>query len=333
MKRVTIKELAKVLNLSPSTVSRALSDHPDISKATKEKVREASKMFNYSPNLRARYLRTKSSGLIALILPEYFMFFIPEMMKTISDAVGQKGYSLMVFQSDNSYIKELNIINNCNQLCVDGILLSISSGFQESNELLELNRDGAPIVLLDRTWVNEEMSSVGIDGAGVAYEAVQYLFKKGHKKIGGLFASYNHRMSERRQSGFEKACKENEMQINALNIDSPNDFDKQLSDFLESHKSITALFTMTDELMIKCHSGLQRLGFRIPEDMSLISISDGVLVDILTPKITHLFHSPIEIGKKSVELLFERIEDKMSETKSLKVECKLVEYESVKDLN
>ena len=333
MKRVTIKELAKVLNLSPSTVSRALSDHPDISEATKEKVREASKMFNYTPNLRARYLRTKSSGLIGLILPEYFMFFIPELMKSVSDAVSQKGYSLIVFQSDDSYTKELNIIKNCNQLCVDGILLSISSGFQGSNELLELNRDGAPIVLLDRIWGNEEMSSVGIDGGGVAYEAVEYLFKKGHRNIGGLFASYNHRMSERRQSGFEKACKENEMQINALNIDSPNDFDKQLSGFLESHKSITALFTMTDELMIKCHSGLQRLGHRIPEDISLISISDGVLANILTPKITHLFHSPVEVGERAVELLLERIGDKESQTKSLKIDCKLVEYESVKDLS
>lgn len=333
MKRVTLKEIAKALNLSPSTVSRALSDHPDISTETKEKVRDASKMFNYSPNLRARYLRTKSSGLIALILPEYFMFFIPEMMKSISDAVSQKGYSLMVFQSDDSYTEELNIINNCNQLCVDGILLSISSGFQESNELLELNRDGAPIVLLDRIWGNEDMSSVGIDGAGVVSEAVEYLFKKGHRKIGGLFASYNHRMSESRQSGFEKACKKNNVGINVLNIDYPNDFNNQLLKFLESHKDITALFTMTDDLMIKCYSSLQRLGFRIPEDMSLISISDGILANILTPKITHLFHCPTEIGRTSVELLFERIKDKTSETKSLEIDCKIVESESVKDLS
>ena len=98
MKRITIKELAGVLSLSTSTVSRALSDHPDISQETKEKVREASKIYNYTPNLRALYLRTKSSGLIGLILPEYHMFFIPEMMKSISEEVSKKGFSLLVFQ-------------------------------------------------------------------------------------------------------------------------------------------------------------------------------------------------------------------------------------------
>ncbi|MFT4733999.1 MAG: DNA-binding LacI/PurR family transcriptional regulator, partial [Arcticibacterium sp.] len=82
-----------------------------------------------------------------------------------------------------------------------------------------------------------------------------------------------------------------------------------------------------------CYSSLQRLGFRIPEDMSLISISDGILANILTPKITHLFHCPTKIGRTSVELLFERIKDKTSETKSLEIDCKIVESESVKDLS
>ncbi|AWV99952.1 LacI family DNA-binding transcriptional regulator [Arcticibacterium luteifluviistationis] len=333
MKRVTIKELAKVLNLSISTISRALSDHPDISQDTKNKVREASKLYNYTPNLRARYLRTKSSGLIGLILPEYNMFFIPEMMKSISEAVGEKGYSLLVFQSDDSYQKELDLIDYCNQLSVDGILISISSGFDTSDKLSKLNSEGAPIVLLDKIWENDDMSSVGIDGANVAKEAINYLVKKGHRRIGGVFSDNSQMITETRLEGFKNACQENGIEPLVLMIDSLETFDQTLLDFLHKNEGITALFAMTDELMIRCHSGLQRHSYKIPEDISLIVISDGVLPRILAPRTSHYFHSPKMVGETAVGLLFERMKDKVCSTKTLKIDCSLVELESVKDIN
>ncbi|WP_341226235.1 LacI family DNA-binding transcriptional regulator [uncultured Arcticibacterium sp.] len=333
MKRVTIKELAKVLNLSISTVSRALSDHPDISQDTKKKVREASELYNYTPNLRARYLRTKSSGLIGLILPEYHMFFIPEMMKSISEAVSKKGYSLLVFQSDDSYQKELDLIEYCNQLSVDGIMISISSGFINSEELSKLNKDGAPLVLLDKIQENDDMSSVGIDGAGIAKESINYLIKNGHRKMGGVFSDSSQMITETRLAGFKQACEENNIEPLILMISDLDRFDETLLNFLNVNKGVSALFAMTDELMMRCHSGLQRHSYKIPEDISLIVISDGVMPKILHPRITHYFHSPKLVGETAVNLLLERIKDKTCQTKTLKIDCSLVELESVKDLN
>jgi LacI family transcriptional regulator len=330
MKRVTIKELAKVLNLSTSTVSRALSDHPDISEDTKVKVREASMLYNYRPNLRARYLRTKSSGLIGLILPEYHMFFIPEMMKSISQAVSEQGFSLLVFQSDDSYQKELDIIDYCNQLSVDGIMISIGSGFHHSKELLELNKDGAPLILLDKVWENDEISSVGIDGELVTKNAVEYLVKQGHSKVAGVFSINSEMIAETRLLGFEKASVANKLDWRTLKIDGLVGFNKIFKDFLKENKGITAIFTMTDELMIRCHSELLRNGFRIPEDISLISISDGVMTNLLNPRITHFYHSPAQIGETAVELLFRKIKDKNTATSSLNIDCELIELESVK---
>ena len=179
MKKITLKELAKILNMSVSTVSRALADHPDISESTKRKVREASDLYQYSPNLRARYLRTKSSGLVALILPEYNMFFIPTLMKAISEVVNENNYSLLVFQSDDSYEKELDIIAYCNQISVDGILLSIGTGFDHRKDLAELSSDGVPVVLLDRVWPNQRISHVSIKGEQISERAVQYLQEEG----------------------------------------------------------------------------------------------------------------------------------------------------------
>lgn len=333
MKRVTIKELAKVLNLSISTVSRALSDHPDISQDTKKKVREASELYNYTPNLRARYLRTKSSGLIGLILPEYHMFFIPEMMKSISEVVSQKGYSLLVFQSDDSYQKELDLIDYCNQLSVDGIMISISSGFSNSEELSKLNNEGAPIVLLDKIKESNEMSSVGIDGAGIAKDSINYLIKKGHRKIGGVFSNSSQMITETRLAGFKQACEESNIEPLVLMISDLENFDQALLNFLKANEDVSALFAMTDELMMRCHSGLHRHSYNIPEDISLIVISDGVMPKILHPKISHYFHSPKLVGETAVSLLLEKIKDKNSQTQTLKIDCNLVELESVKDLS
>lgn len=332
MKRVTIKELAKLLNFSISTVSRALSDHPDISDETKKKVREASEIYHYKPNLRARYLRTKSSGLIGLILPEYNMFFIPQMMKSISEAVSKKDYSLLVFQSDDSYKKELELIDYCNQLSIDGILISVGSGFNHSNELNKRNLEGAPLVLLDKIWENDQMSSIGIDGAHIAGKAVAYLVSQGHTKIGGVFSNHSQMITASRLTGYQNACKKNGIESLILSIDDLNDFDKDFKRFLSNNVGITAIFAMTDEIMIRCHSALQRQSLVIPDDVSLIAISDGCVPAILTPKISHFFHSASEIGNIAVKLLFEKIEDKTSEAKTLKIDCDLVEYESVRNL-
>ncbi len=106
MKRISIKDLAKMLSINPSTVSRALSDHPDIKPETKEKVKSAALEFNYQPNLHAKYFRQKSSGLVAVILPEFNMFFIPELMDGINSVVEASGRSIIIFFSNNSLEKK-----------------------------------------------------------------------------------------------------------------------------------------------------------------------------------------------------------------------------------
>lgn len=324
--------MANILSMSVSTVSRALSDHPDISKETKRKVREVSELYNYTPDLRARYLRTKSSGLVALILPEYHMFFIPTLMKTISELVNKAGYSLLTFQSDNSYEKELEIIEYCNQISVDGILLSIGYGFHHQAELEKLSHDGAPIVLLDHILDHTNLSTIGIEGYQVAYDAVKYLKSKGHKKIGGLFSASSQRITSDRQSGFVKACEDLALNYSVLEIFDFDNFDQAFLNYLKSNKDLTAIFTMSDLLMIHCHSGLQKNGFKIPDDISLLAISDGIMPKILTPAIHHIHHSPELTGIAAVEILMKVIKEK-SFTDSIRLECTLMEHHSVKNLN
>ena len=134
--RITLKDIAKTVGLSMATVSRALADHPDISRETKERVREVAQALSYIPNYRARYLRAKHSRLIALIVPEMNMFFMPSMITGINRVVQQNDYSLIVFQSDNSIVQERRLVEYCTQLSADGVLLVLSS---ETSDLAHLN--------------------------------------------------------------------------------------------------------------------------------------------------------------------------------------------------
>ncbi len=335
MKKITLKELAKMLNMSPSTISRALSDHPDISEATKQKVREASQLYNYSPNLRARYLRTKSSGLLALILPEYNMFFIPELMNGINTAVSKANYSLLVFQSDNSFEKELDIIEYCSQISVDGILLSVGHGFKSKSELEKIAEFSPPIVLLDKVWANQSFSSVGIDDADISTKAVEYLVDNGHRHIGGIFGDNDLPITKSRKKGFESGIAKNKNLIkgNTLMIHDISKTENLLRRFLNSHKELSALYLMSDELMLTVHYHLLKMGYKLPEDMSLICISDGKLPYLLHPNITHFYHSGRELGKQAAEKLINMIGNKeANEIQMINMNCDLVQLESVIDL-
>ena len=334
MKKITLKELAEVLNMSVSTVSRALSDHPDISEGTKKKVKEASVLYSYTPNLRARYLRTKSSGLVALILPEYNMFFIPALMKAISDVVNEQNYSLLIFQSDDSYEKELDIIEYCNQISVDGILLSIGTGFDHKKDLMELSTGGAPIVLLDRVWPNERISHVSIEGEKISERAVKYLSDMGHQHIIGVFGSMDLTITKTRHKGFLDGLKDFDKKVKgkALIIEADDDVENVLSKILKENPETTALYLMSDEVAMKVYYFLNKNGYRIPEDISVLSISDGTLPFLIHPKITHFYHSPTEIGRRAATILFEQMKSNEPSVQDVRIECELVELDSVKNL-
>ena len=202
--RVTLKDIAKRLGVSMPTVSRALADHPDISSATKDRVREVAQALSYIPNYRARYLRAKHSRLIALIVPEMNMFFVPSMITGINRVVQQNDYSLIVFQSDNSIVQERRLVEYCTHLSADGVLLVLSA---ETTDLLHLDilRDcDIPVVLLDKTIETAKHTTITIDDQEAGREAASYLLERGHTKVLGVFGDQRQRISSQRLKGFRR---------------------------------------------------------------------------------------------------------------------------------
>ncbi|MFK7758288.1 MAG: LacI family DNA-binding transcriptional regulator [Flavobacteriales bacterium] len=203
MRRITIKDLARILNISVSTVSRALSDHPDISDGTKQKVLKAAKEFNYTTNLHARFFRKQHSRLIALILPEFNMFFSPNLIKGINEVVSSSKYSLITFITNDEYETEEKMVKQCLSWAVEGVLISLSRQTENLDHLKILVESDVKCVLLDKTVHNDIFPAVTIDSELASYNAVSHLVEYGHKNILGIFGNPNFSISKERMNILE----------------------------------------------------------------------------------------------------------------------------------
>lgn len=330
--RVTLKDIARKLGLSMATVSRALADHPDISSDTKERVRDVAAALSYIPNYRARYLRAKHSRLIALIVPEMNMFFVPSMITGINRVVQANDYSLIVFQSDNSIVQERRLVEYCTHLSADGVLIVLSSETPDLQHLDVLHDCDIPVVLLDKTIETVKHTTVTIDDQEAGREAAEYLLDRGHTRCVGVFSDPRQRISALRLKGFRRAHAERGITLDdtqVLQVALIDELEPQLVRAFDEHPDISAIFTMTDELLVHTHHLLSRRGVRIPEDVSLLAISDGQAPSFLHPNVTHLRHSGVEVGERTAHILIGMIEHNSDAMMDVRIRTTLVELGSV----
>lgn len=327
MKRATLKDIAKLTGLSISGVSRALKDHPDIGLATKEKVREVAKALKYSPNLNARSLRTQSSKIIAVILPELTDFFFPKLLKGISEIVEQRGFSLIFLQSNNNFEKEEELIDFCINVFAEGVLISLSVETDHITHLHKLKEANIPTILIDRVIKNEFFPSITIDDRETAFKAVEYLIQQGHHNILGIFGDQRLKMTQLRVEGFQLAHAHHRRQLkkeHIIIVPDENNLSDTIMGYIRDQSDATAIFTMSDAILVNTYHAIKQLGFSIPNDISIISISDGVAPNYLYPKITHLHHSGHEVGSKATNLLFNIIDGMSPAFNFYKIDAELI---------
>ena len=335
MHRVTIKDIAQKLNVAPSTVSRALAGHTSISPVTSQKICELAKELNYQPNLNAKSLRIKKTGVIALILPEMNHFFIPEMLYGINTAAHDARYSVMLYLSNNSFEREKELLHDAIQFGVDGILLSVSEETVSKQHIVELTEKGCPVMLLDKVRDDTPVPGMTIDGYLTAYEATTYLIKQGHQNIAGLFGNPGLLMTKNRKRGFEQALRDHGISPengHVLEIEQILELSKAFRNMIERSPEITAIFVMSDELLVNCHYELMSMNRRIPEDISLIGISDGIAPYYLYPNISHMHHSGFETGHRATCELIRWIDENKAPELITYSKCRLCEMQSVKKL-
>ena len=311
MKRTTIKDIAQRLGINPSTVSRALKDHPDIGLTLRTEIKKLADQLHYRPNHMAVYLRQRSSRLIGLIIPEVTMFFYPSVIKGIQNVLHDAGYNLIMLPSNESLEREIENIQICSENDVAGIMLAFSRYRHTTEHLTALQDIGAPVVMFDKIIDDLPYDAVVLEDFQSAYVAVKYLITTGCSRIAGIFGNPDLRITQLRLEGFRQAIIDSGLEYNDSYVcfsDSSYQAEQDARALMEKPIPPDGIFAMTDEIIIGSLPAIVRSGKKIPEECSIICISDGFLPYCLFPKVTFLHHDGYEVGRLAAERMLHLIE-------------------------
>ncbi len=328
--QVTIKDIARELGISPSTVSRALKDHPDISVQTKKAVNELAEKLNYQPNIVALNLRQKKTNTIGVIIPELVHFFFSTVISGIESVAYEAGYSVILTQSNESYEREKKDIKALFNSRVDGMLLSISRETTNYDHIESILSKGVPIVFYDRMYTNPDTSKVIVDDYIGAKEAVFHLIEQGCTRIAHLEGAPGTSISEDRKRGYLDALREHTIAVKEnLIIECPSasleEAKKATRKLLTFTPPPDAIFANNDMLAMGAMMAIKEKGLNIPDDVAIMGFSNWFFSQLMDPPLSSVDQPGFEMGQEAARLLIRQIEmkdkeqfDPMPETKILK---------------
>lgn len=337
--KITLKQIAKDLGLSVSTVSKALSDSHEIGTITKNRVQEYAKLQNYKPNTMAKNLKNQRTNTIGVIIPNILNPFFAKVFSGIEKAANAKGYNVITYISNESHAKEKQAMDLLSNGTVDGFILSVAEESQTKNvssHFKEILREGMPIVMFDRTMEDISCDKVIVDDFESSVEAVKHLIKLGCKKIALLSCIDNLSVGKHRALGYERALQDHNRNVDdflVIKTDSEEDFDARLKKLIDSGEmdGILALDEHSSTMAMKL--SIQK-GIKIPEQLCVIGFADGVWSRRLTPSLSTISQHGPEIGSEAAKLLMEKLERKMDihSYKTIVVKTELRQRDSTRKL-
>lgn len=311
--RITLKELAKLLNVSISTVSKALNDSPEISTETQKRVKELAELNHYVPNMMAQNLKTKHTRTIGVIIPAILPHFFAEALHGMESKASELGYRLIICISNECIQKESESVNTLIKGQVDGLVMSLSKETQARMEIAHLQpifNHKVPLVLFDRVLQQIECDKVLINDSLQAEQATEALFRSGCKKVAYFSGISDTSVDNERKSGYLEAVKNHETSRKVVNF-NPSDFPDQKLKSLIEDKKVDGILA-SDELgaILVMKSALES-GFRIPEDLSVIGFTNGLMSEHFRPSLSTVDQHAEEQGKLAIETMIDRIEGKL----------------------
>ena len=314
--RATLKQIAKELDVSVSTVSKALNDSPEISEQTKTRIKEYAKLKNYKPNVIGLNLKNRKTKTIGVIIPNILDSFFAKVFSGIEKIADKKGYNVIMCISNESLEKEVRIIDMLSNGTIDGFILSISEEAQklkEYNHLKDIINEGTPIVIFDRIVDEVACDKVIVDDFDSALNATQHLINTGCKNI-ALFSSVdNLSVGKLRAEGYLQALKNNNITINPnliIRTDSEFDLKNKIETVFDTNK-IDGIFAVVENDSVAALRISQKKGYKVPEEVSIIGFADGILASRrLSPSLSTLSQYGVEIGEAAAKLMIDRLESK-----------------------
>jgi LacI family transcriptional regulator len=336
-RKITLKQIAKELDVSISTVSKSLRNSPEIGEETRLRVQAFANFYHYKPNNIALSLKNRRTKTIGIIIPEIVHHFFSTVINGIEQIANENGYNVVICLSDDSFDKEVLNMELLANGSIDGFIMSLSKETQfkgDFHHIIEVINQGMPVVMFDRV-ANEVMcDKVIIDDKLAAYEAVQSLIDKGRKKIALVTTVDYVSVGKLRTDGYIKALLDNELPFDddlIIKIENIDTCEIIIAKLLED-KAIDAVFAVNELFAVTCIKTANKMGLNVPKDLAVIAFTDGIISKYSTPTITTVSQSGIKMGNRAAQIIIDRLESEEDDEKETYVteiiETYLIERES-----
>ncbi len=307
---ITIKDIARALGISPSTVSRALKNHPDISQDTKDKVNKYAKDFNYKPNTLALSLRMSRNNTIGVIVPEIIHYFFSSILSGIEQIANQEGFNVIICQSSEDYEKEIRNAEALVATRVSGVLACLSKHTTNYDHFQEIIDSDIPLVFFDRICIGINTDRVVVDDYAGAFAAVEYLIQTGCKRIAFYSSPFHLEISKNRKNGYLDALRKYGLQVDESLIrvcDTREEAIIITPEILDRPNRPDGFFAINDHCAAGILYAVKLAKLRVPCDVAIMGFSDGELAKACDPMLSTVEQHGYEMGKHAAKLLLDKI--------------------------
>jgi len=322
----TIVDIARALNISKSTVSRALHEHSDINAKTREAVLRTAKQLDYQPNLLAKSLVKSKSNTIGIIVPEFLTYFFPTIIMGAQEVAAKAGYNVVICQSQETFATEIANAKVLLSNRVEGVLISMTKGTKDFDHFRTFERHGIPVVFFNRICDEMNTSRVLVDDYNGAFQAVEHLIKNGYKNIAHIGGPPSLRLTHNRLNGYKDALAEHHIKVRKELI-IHCDLSKEAAQacatkLLSLKKKPDAVFCVNDPTAIQLMLTAKKLGIRIPHELGVVGFSNDPSSSFIEPGLTTVEQPVADMGRTAMRLLLDNIKKGVDNnkpvTKSLK---------------
>lgn len=307
----TLRDIARKLNISVSTVSRALGGSPDINKDTRKAVVEMARQLNYEPNQVAQNLRKNKTSTLGIIIPDVATHFFSANLSGIQEVAARKGYKVMICQSNESYQEEISNIHTLVSSRVDGLIISLSKETSDYDHLKTLYARGIPMVLFDRVCDEIDTSRIMVDDRDGAFRATEHLIQMGCRRIAHLSGPENLSISRNRLQGYLEALKHYKIPVQGELVQhsslTEEDLMSRVNALLDLPNPPDAIFAINDPAAIQAMLVIKQRGLRIPEDVALVGFNDEPVTALVDPSITTIAQPAYQMGQLAARHVLEQI--------------------------
>lgn len=337
MRKLTIKDIAKEFDVSISTVSKALNDSYEISEATKNKIQKYAKEHNYKPNFNALSLKNRSTKTIGIIIPTMLKYFFAQVFKGIEKTALERGYKVITCISNESFNKEVEIIEMLSNGSIDGFIVSLAKETEIKGDYKHLQDaidNGTPIVMFDRVAQTLNCDKIITDDFNGAENTVEFLYKTGHKNIAFVSTMSDFHIGKQRFLGYKKGLKNvglpfnDNLVINIFDRDYKK-YESILIPFLEKNNIDSIITTGESAAVASMKAGI-KTGHKVPADLSVIAFSNGILARHSSPKMTTISQHGEQMGESAAKTLIDKLEKKNTDTLIKVITTDLVIRDSTK---